>query len=157
MLSEKERRNFNFHHFNEYRIFQTECKATTEERRCMNSRHWSLKATFTFVFLFVAVSHAQVRTFSPEQQAQSLKNALRLSPQQTEKVLLILEDVKEELTDLNATLKNKPDDLAFARAETIANARKRIAALLREDQVQQFKEVELFPEEKGSPSTMREK
>lgn len=101
------------------------------------------------IFLCFTGSFAQVRTFSPEKQAAMLKDTLRLTAQQAEKVLLILQDVKEEFTDLNATLRKKPEDLRFAQSQVITTARKRIMQLLREDQAEHFKEIELLPNERA--------
>ncbi|MBP8975661.1 MAG: hypothetical protein KBG83_02990 [Bacteroidetes bacterium] len=107
-----------------------------------------MKHTFVFLWLCsilcVFSLYAQNVPFSPKDETARLKSSLHLTQQQTDKVFLILQDTKEDITEISASLKNKPEELEFALDETIANAQKKIAALLSEEQAQKFKEINLF-------------
>jgi len=88
--------------------------------------------------------YAQNVPFSPKDETARLKSSLHLTQQQTDKVLLILQDTQEDITEIRSSLMNKPEELEFALDETIANAKNKITALLSEEQVQKFKEINLF-------------
>ncbi len=97
------------------------------------------------LLLTINILQAQSLKISPAELTLHLQKELKLTKQQVQKLQVIFEDMKEETSELQVTLKEKPEELEFALEEVLSNTRKKIQALLTDEQLKLFNTLNIFP------------
>jgi Spy/CpxP family protein refolding chaperone len=91
--------------------------------------------------LFSSQAQAQSQGISVEDRVKILKDSLKLSDEQSNKITKILEDQREEMTTAMNEHRASPDAMQAARKEIMKKADEQIKSVLTEDQLKKYNKM----------------
>jgi Spy/CpxP family protein refolding chaperone len=91
--------------------------------------------------LFSTLAQAQPQRITVEDRVKILKDSLKLSDEQSDKITKILEDQREEMTTAMSENRDNRDAMQTARKEIMKKADEQIKSVLTEDQAKKYDEM----------------
>jgi Spy/CpxP family protein refolding chaperone len=95
----------------------------------------------SIVILFSTLTQAQQQLLSVEDRVKILKDKLKLSDEQIDKITKILEDQREEITTAMNDNRGDRDAMQAARKEIMKKSDQQIKSVLTEDQSKKYDEM----------------